>query len=68
MRHSWQYIGGEYRTQRHKCRTCGLERKKIIPIDAFPIATYKLKDGSEVRGVAPKCQGETVCGRNVSRF
>lgn len=58
MRHSWQFLGGEYRTQRHRCTRCGLERKKLVPLEGFPVATYKLKSGAEVRGVAPKCQAQ----------
>jgi hypothetical protein len=55
MRHSWQFVGVQERAQFHRCTRCGLKRKKLVPLDSYPIATYTRKDGSEVRGVAPKC-------------
>lgn len=58
MRHNWQMLGGSYRARQHRCKTCGLRKHTLIPTEGFPVSTYQLKDGSEVKGKAPKCQME----------
>ena len=61
MPHSWKALDIQFRVQKHRCRACGITRVKIMPPNAFPVATYTIS-GKETR-VMPKCEPMSVTAR-----